>query len=105
MEITSFVSERAVPQMADAAALVSAAADLDGLAAQVLVPSERQAERALAAGARDLAFVLSVSESHNQANVRRSVAESIAEFGRVAALMPRPRVAAAEPLDRLSLSL
>ena len=88
IEVASFVSPAAAPQMADAADLVRAAADLDGLDAQVLVPTARHAERALEAGARHLVFVLSVSESHNRGNVRRSPAESVAEYGRVAALAP-----------------
>jgi hydroxymethylglutaryl-CoA lyase len=37
----------------------------------------------VAAGAQKLNYVMSVSESHNQANVRRSVADSLADFGRI----------------------
>ena len=88
VEATSFVSEAAVPQMADAAALVAAANALPGLDAQVLVPTVRHAERALTAGARHLGFVLSVSEAHNRSNVRRAPAESVADYARIKGLLP-----------------
>lgn len=88
MEATAFVSASAVPQMADAAELLDHIADKPDLDAQVLVPSLRHAERAIGAGARHLAFVLSVSEKHNRGNVRRSPAESVEEFRELAALVP-----------------
>ncbi len=64
------------------------AKSLEGLDASVLVPTVRHAERALAAGANHLVFVLSVSEAHNRSNVRRSPAESAAEYARLVALLP-----------------
>ncbi|MHA6766981.1 hydroxymethylglutaryl-CoA lyase [Sphingobium ummariense] len=79
-EATSFVSPSAVPQLADAAEIINAASRFAGLDAQALVPTARQADRALAAGVRHLAFVFSVSPAHNQSNVRRTPAESIAEL-------------------------
>lgn len=88
VEATSFVSTTAVPQLADAPELVAAAARLPGLGAQVLVPTARQAERALAAGSSHLSFVLSVSDAHNKGNVRRSPAESAAEYKAIAGMMP-----------------
>lgn len=89
MEVTSFVSESAVPQMADAAEVLAAARALPSLDAQVLVPTVRHAERALAAGADHLSFVLSVSAAHNQSNVKRSPAESALDYARILALAPR----------------
>ena len=88
MEATSFVSEKAVPQMADAVEVLAAAQLLPGLETQVLVPSVRQAERALKAGARHLAFVVSVSEAHNRNNVRRSPEESLVDYAQIVALLP-----------------
>ncbi|MGE4323850.1 MAG: hydroxymethylglutaryl-CoA lyase [Sphingobium sp.] len=88
VEVTAFVSDVAVPQLADATELVAAAAALPGLDAQVLVPNLRHAERALAAGARHLAFVLSVSEKHNRSNVRRSPMESVGEYARIVDRLP-----------------
>jgi hydroxymethylglutaryl-CoA lyase len=88
VEATSFVSAAAVPQLADAAEIVAAARALPDLDAQVLVPTVKQAERALQAGAQHLAFVLSVSESHNRGNVRRSPTESTEEYGSIIQLLP-----------------
>lgn len=88
VEATAFVSEKAVPQLADATELLAAARALPGMDAQVLVPNERHAERALKAGADHIAFVLSVSEKHNFANVRRSPRESAAEYRRIVAGLP-----------------
>jgi hydroxymethylglutaryl-CoA lyase len=85
IEVTSFVSDKAVPQFSDAAELLAGIRTLHGLDAQVLVPTRRHAERALQAGARHVAFVVSVSEQHNRGNVNRSPAESVAEYGRIAA--------------------
>src|SRR6266404_236452 len=88
IEATSFVSEKAVPQFADAVEILSAAQALPGMDPQVLVPNERHAERAIRAGAKHLAFVLSVSEKHNQNNVRRTPRESAAEYRRIVAGVP-----------------
>jgi hydroxymethylglutaryl-CoA lyase len=88
VEVTSFVSQQALPQMADAAEVLAAAMAIHGLDPHVRVPTARHAERAFAAGAKHIAFFLSVSEWHNQSNVRRTPLESVAEFGRIATLMP-----------------
>lgn len=88
IEATSFVSEKGIPQLADAAEVVAAAGQLPGLDVQVLVPTVRHAERAMQAGARHLVFVLSVSERHNRANVRRTPAESIEEYRSIVRSMP-----------------
>jgi hydroxymethylglutaryl-CoA lyase len=88
MEATAFVSDAAVPQLVDAAEVLAQAQALVGLDVQVLVPNLRHAERALAAGARHLAFVLSVSEKHNRNNVRRSPLESAEEYARIVKVLP-----------------
>lgn len=84
-EVTAFVSNSAVPQLSDAAEVLAAANALPGLDPQVLVPNPRRAAAALEAGARHLAFVLSVSEAHNRNNVRRSPKESVADFHTIVA--------------------
>lgn len=88
MEVTSFVSPTALPQLADAETVLRAAQELDGLDCQVLVPTARHAERALRAGARHLAFVLSVSEAHNRSNVRRHPLESVQDYAALVAMIP-----------------
>lgn len=87
MEATAFVSKSAVPQLADAEDVLAHTATLPGLDAQVLVPSLKQAERAIAAGADHLVFVLSVSERHNRGNVKRSPLESVDDFRAIVALL------------------
>jgi hydroxymethylglutaryl-CoA lyase len=88
IEVASFVNPSAVPQMADAAEVVAAANLLSGLDASVLVPTARQAERAVKAGANHLVFVLSASEAHNRSNVRRSTAESAEEYSQLVSTLP-----------------
>ncbi|WP_163578194.1 hydroxymethylglutaryl-CoA lyase [Halomonas faecis] len=83
-ELTSFVSPRAVPALADAAELVAEVRRIDGLHLSALVPNERGAERALAAGVDSVVLFVSASESHNAKNVNRSVADSLAGFERIA---------------------
>jgi hydroxymethylglutaryl-CoA lyase len=80
MEVGSFVSPRAVPQMADTAEVLQAALVLDGLECTVLAPNRKGFELARAAGAQRVGFFMSVTESHNKANVNRSRAESFAEL-------------------------
>ncbi len=82
MEVTAFVHPQAVPQMRDAAEVVRHIR-ATGCKCFVMVPNLRGAERAIEAGADMLNLVVSVSESHNRANVRMSVEESLAGFPRV----------------------
>lgn len=89
MEVTAFVSNAAVPQLADAAEVLHAVQSITGMDAQVLVPNLRHAERALRAGAAHLAFVISASEKHNRNNVRRSPRESAQEYAQIVALQPQ----------------
>lgn len=83
IEVASFVPPKLLPQMADAADVVAAARGIAGLMVSALIPNLKGAERAVAAGAMKLNYAMSVSESHNQSNVRRPVAESLADFGRI----------------------
>jgi hydroxymethylglutaryl-CoA lyase len=88
VEIGSFVSAKAVPQLRDTADVLAGAARLPGLSAQVLVPSERRGREAVAAGAKQLVFVVSVTEAHNRNNVQRHPLESVAEYERLLAAIP-----------------
>jgi hydroxymethylglutaryl-CoA lyase len=75
VEATSFVSPKAVPQMADAGALLARLnLALPGLRSSVLVPNLKGLERAAAAGAREIAVVLSATETMNQKNINMSLA-------------------------------
>jgi hydroxymethylglutaryl-CoA lyase len=99
IEVSSFVPPKLLPQLADAEGVVRHALTLPGLTVSALIPNLRGAERGLALGVHEMNFVLSVSEGHNRANVRRTTAESIEDFRRVVALCHaspaerRPRVA------------
>ncbi len=88
IEFTSFVSPKAVPQFADASQVARAVLPITptGVEASALIPNLKGAQLALENGVRRLAFVMSVSESHNLNNVRRSTAESIDELKRILAL-------------------
>ncbi|MGO4394267.1 hydroxymethylglutaryl-CoA lyase [Variovorax sp. M-6] len=70
IEATSFVSPKAVPQMADADALLRGLAVPDDARVSVLVPNQRGLERAVDAGAREIAVVLSATETMNRKNIR-----------------------------------
>lgn len=83
IEVASFVPPKLLPQMADAADVVAGARRMPGLTVSALIPNLKGAERAVEAGAMKLNYAMSVSESHNQSNVRRAVAESVADFGRI----------------------
>jgi hydroxymethylglutaryl-CoA lyase len=76
MEIGSFVSPKAIAQMADIGDILARARLPKSLIPQVLVPNRKGFEAALAAGIKEIGWVLSVSEAHNQSNVRRSVDQS-----------------------------
>jgi hydroxymethylglutaryl-CoA lyase len=83
IEAVSFVSPRAIPQMADADQVWAAAVRADGVRYSALVPNSRGAQRALAAGFTDIEVVLSASETHNRRNVNRSVGESLDDIARL----------------------
>ncbi|WP_447778202.1 hydroxymethylglutaryl-CoA lyase [Variovorax boronicumulans] len=70
IEATSFVSPKAVPQMADAAELVpQVLARFAALRTSVLVPNLKGLERAHAASAKEIAVVLSATETMNRKNI------------------------------------
>jgi len=80
MEVGSFVSPRAVPQMADTGEVLKAALALPGLESTVLAPNRRGFESARDAGAHRVGLFMSITESHNKANVNRTREESFADL-------------------------
>jgi hydroxymethylglutaryl-CoA lyase len=80
LEVGSFVSPKAVPQMRDMDEVAAGLGDLGGVRPMALVPNAVGARRALAAGITDLEFVISMTDSHNMSNVRRPTADSIADL-------------------------
>lgn len=85
IEATSFVSPKVIPQMADAAEVMSRIARRPGTHYTALVPNLKGAERALAAGADELELVIVASESYNRRNVGMSVDESLEAARAIAA--------------------
>ena len=85
IEVCSFVPPKLLPQFADNREVVAAALAIDGTCVSALAPNLRGAEDAFKAGIHKLNYVTSVSESHNMANVRRTVDESVADFERIVA--------------------
>lgn len=86
VEVGSFVSPKAVPQMADSGAVFAATAELSGASREALVVNERGARAAVAAGADVLVSVVSVSETFSQKNVRMSTAKAIEEMRAIVAV-------------------
>jgi hydroxymethylglutaryl-CoA lyase len=82
IEVTSFVHPKAVPQMADAAEVLTAIKQKFSkrITCIALVPNLVGAKRALEAGADEIAFVLSASERHNLENTKQTVEQSLAAF-------------------------
>lgn len=77
VEIGSFVHPRWVPQMADTDEVARTIERKEGVAYWALVPNIRGLERAIEADLKHVAFFMSSSETHNQKNINRSIAESL----------------------------
>jgi len=86
IEVSSFVSPKAVPALADAAEVFAGLQRASGTVYVALVPNLKGAERALAAGADELNLVMSAGQTHNLANMRMTAEESFAGFAQIAAL-------------------
>ena len=78
IEVTSFVSPKAIPMLRDADEVMARIQRMPGVDYTVLVPNMRGAERALQAKADELNLVMSMSEAHNNANLRMTMAQSFA---------------------------
>ncbi|HEY2533631.1 MAG TPA: hydroxymethylglutaryl-CoA lyase [Xanthobacteraceae bacterium] len=87
MEVCSFVPVKVIPQFSDANEVVAHALRIDGLTVSALIPNLKGAERGITAGVHKLNFVMSVSASHNLANVRRTREESLADFASIARMI------------------
>ena len=84
IEVTSFVSPKWIPQLADAEALCAALPTEPDAVFSALVPNQAGYERFRAAGLPVAAFFVSASETHNQKNVNRGIAEHLERFRPVA---------------------
>jgi isopropylmalate/homocitrate/citramalate synthase len=86
IEATSFVSPRAVPQLADAAEVLAGITRRPGTRYSALVPNRKGMERALTAGVDEVAVFTGASESFVQHNINTSIAGSIEHFHPVVAM-------------------
>jgi hydroxymethylglutaryl-CoA lyase len=77
IEVSSFVSPRWIPQLADADKLMGLVKRPLGVTFSALVPNLRGLERAQAAGLTEAAVFLSVTESHSMKNINKSVGDAI----------------------------
>jgi hydroxymethylglutaryl-CoA lyase len=80
IEVASFVSPKWVPQMADGAEVLAGITRAPGVRYAALVPNMTGLERALAAGADEVAIFGSASEGFSRANINCSIAESLERF-------------------------
>ena len=80
IEVSAFVSARAIPQLADAEQVFAAIARRPGVVYSALVPNERGLERALLAGAAKVAVFTAASETFNQHNIHAGIQESFERF-------------------------
>ena len=83
-EATSFVSPRAVPQLADASKVMELVNRKPGVRLTGLVPNARGAERAAAAKVDMMACFVSASETHCQANLNKSIDGALADYAEFA---------------------
>jgi hydroxymethylglutaryl-CoA lyase len=87
LEVTSFVRAEVIPQLDDAAEVLTGIEVPAQVSVSVLVPNERGLEAALEVRERvgggraafdEINVFMSASETHNRKNVNRSIAESLA---------------------------
>jgi len=83
IEISSFVSPKWIPQLADAAEVSRKVTRQPGVRYSALVPNRKGLETALGAGMKEIAVFLSASETHNKRNVNKTIAETLDEFREV----------------------
>ncbi len=78
IEVTSFVSPRWIPQLADAEKLLGLLKRPEGVVFTALIPNLKGLERAKAVGLHEAAVFLSVTEAHSRKNINKSVKEAVA---------------------------
>lgn len=89
MEVTSFVNPKVIPQMADSSEVANyCICKYPDIKFWALAPNYRGAINARAAGVRNIEYVISVSETHNKANINRTHAESIQDLKRILDELP-----------------
>lgn len=80
IEITSFVSPKWIPQLADASEVARGVRLRDQVRFSALVPNRRGLDNAMASGMREVAVFLSASETHNKKNINKTIAGTLVAF-------------------------
>ena len=93
IEATSFVSAKAIPQLADSEAVFRGIEKPQGVHFSALIPNLQGMEKAVAAGVKDIALFTAASELFNQHNIHCSIDESIARFTPVITLARGQKIA------------
>jgi hydroxymethylglutaryl-CoA lyase len=89
MEVTSFVSPKAIPQMADAVEIVAHMRERHpDVKLVVLAPNLKGVQRAAENGVEEVSYVVSVSASHNKANINRTHQESLDDLAAIVDACP-----------------
>jgi hydroxymethylglutaryl-CoA lyase len=83
IEVGSFVRPDWIPQLAETDEVARRLPQRASVAWSALVPNRQGLDRALAAGLREVAVFLSSSETHNQKNTHKSIAQSLQTFGEI----------------------
>jgi len=87
IEVTSFTSPKAIPALRDAEVVMHRIRRQPGVVYTALVPNVRGAQRALECGLDEVNLVMSVSETHNQANLRMTRDQSYAQLAEVVSVV------------------
>lgn len=80
IEATSFVSPKAIPQLADSELVFRDIHKPPQIHFSALIPNENRMQQALKAGVKEIAIFTAASESFNQRNIKCSIQDSIARF-------------------------
>lgn len=80
VEATSFVSPKAIPQLADSTEVLSSITYKQGVSYPVLVPNVKGMENALKCGVKEIAVFGAASEAFTKKNINCTIDESLARF-------------------------
>src|SRR6185503_4860958 len=87
IEAVSFVHPKAIPQMADADEVWARISRNPDVRYSALIPNTRGAQRAIAAGFREIEVVVSASDTHNRRNLNRSTDQSLDDISAIVDLV------------------
>lgn len=92
IEITSFVSKKWIPPLADGLEVAEGIKRQEGVSYAALVPNLKGYERARQAKVNEVSFVLAASETHNKKNINASTEEAYARYKEVALLAQKEQI-------------